>query len=87
MTTKKKTVQQRMMDLLSDGNPHTSKELHGCLEDELGPVSNIDPHLDAIRKKIRPTGQDLICQRHNGVSWYTLLNTPGIGAFAEQYRG
>lgn len=56
-------IQQRMFALLSDGVLHTALELHGCLEDELGPVANIHAHITALRNKLRPAGVDILCQR------------------------
>jgi len=58
-------VQRRMLEVLADGRPHTPLELHACLVDELGPVSNIKFHLTTIRKKLRPRGEDIICEIHN----------------------
>ena len=62
-------TQQKIVDLLSDGLPHTRKEVHACLWDELSPLSNIKAHITAIRKKIRPLGQDIICE-YNGKIHY-----------------
>jgi hypothetical protein len=63
-------VQQRMLMILADGKPHTREELHACLEDELGALSNIQPHLTYIRRKIRPLGQDIICEFGNRRLFY-----------------
>ena len=57
---------QAMLDVLADGRPHLRKELHACLPDELGPPTNIHAHLTAIRKMLRPKGQDIICTLVNG---------------------
>lgn len=54
-------TQQRIVDLLSDGKPHTRKELHGCLWDELASRSMIKYHLCHIRKVLRPRGEDILC--------------------------
>lgn len=51
----------RMLVLLADGKPHTRKELHKCLEDEMGPLVNIKPHIQAIKRKIQPHGEDIVC--------------------------
>ena len=51
-----------MLAVLADGQPHTRDELHACLPDELGPGSNIRPHLSAIRKRLRLIGEDVICE-------------------------
>ena len=55
-------VQSRMLAILSDGEAHSRKELHRCLEDDLGPLSNIKAHLTSIRKQLRPRGEDIICE-------------------------
>ena len=50
-----------MMDVLSDGNRHTKEELHGCLPDELGSTNNIKVHISNMRKKLQPSGRDIVC--------------------------
>jgi DNA-binding response OmpR family regulator len=54
-------VQSRMLGVLADGRPHTREELRACLWDEQGPVTNIQPHLTAIRKELRRQGEDILC--------------------------
>jgi DNA-binding CsgD family transcriptional regulator len=56
-------TQRKILAVLSDGLGHRPSELHQCLVDELGSPSNIRAHLAAIRKKLRATGQDIICER------------------------
>ncbi len=48
-------VEQRMMDVLADGLPHTPQELHACLWDELSPLRNIRAHVTRLRTKLRPS--------------------------------
>jgi hypothetical protein len=55
-------TQKRMLRLLADGLPHPRTELFQCLVDDLGPLSNIQPHLSHLRKRLRPKGQDIICE-------------------------
>lgn len=56
-------TQQRMIDVLSDGLRHTRKELEACLDDELAEThSAVSVHLTAIRKILRPIGQDVILE-------------------------
>jgi hypothetical protein len=55
-------VEKRILDVLSDGLPHRKEELHPCLSDELGPVTNAQRHISSIRKKIRPKGEDIVCE-------------------------
>ena len=54
-------VQQKMLAVLSDGLPHHRSELHACLWDDQGPIGNIKPHLNMIRKVLRPKGEDIVC--------------------------
>ena len=55
-------TEKRMLQVLADGMAHTREELHACLPDELSALSAIKRHLTEIRKKLRPQGQDIICQ-------------------------
>lgn len=54
-------TQQRMLSILADGFPHTREELHGCLWDELGALSNIQMHISNLRKKLKPEGETVVC--------------------------
>jgi hypothetical protein len=65
MTNGYTPTQQAMLDVLSDGQAHTRQELHACLPDELGPLSNINSHLCNTRKHLRPIGQDIVCELVN----------------------
>ena len=55
-------VQQRMLAVLADGLPHTREEIHACLWDERGAMSNIRFHISMIRKVLRPKGQDILIE-------------------------
>jgi DNA-binding response OmpR family regulator len=59
-------TQQRIMAVLADGLPHSTAEMLGCLLDELNDASCLRSHISHLRKKLRPTGQDIISQRMNG---------------------
>lgn len=62
MTAQYTPTEQRMLDLLGDGQPHRREELHACLYDDLSVCSNIQPHLSRIRRKIRPRGLEIVCE-------------------------
>ena len=64
-------IQRAMLKVLSDGREHTRKELHKCLSDELGPLTNIAVHLTGIRKVLRPRGEDNLCTIIDGESRYS----------------
>ncbi len=61
-----------MLKVLEDGELHTREELHACLSDNLGSIGNIRPHLTSIRKKLKPTGRDIVCVVRNRKHFYLL---------------
>lgn len=84
MTRKTPTVQQRMLAVLADGKPHRAEELHACLMDEMGASRNIRAHLTAIRKQLRPKGEDIVCvfvDRKYQYRWVRLLQSAVDGRF------
>jgi len=54
-----------MLEVLKDGLPHDRGELHACLGDELAPFSAVRVHITYLRHKLRPKGQDIICESVN----------------------
>ncbi len=66
-------TQQAMLKILEDGELHTPEELHTCLWDEEGPLTNIGAHLTAIRWKLRLQDKAVAFIRVNGKSFYQLL--------------
>lgn len=56
------TVPEKMLKVLQDGMRHSKHELHGCLDDELAPITAIQSHVSALRKRLRPVGEDIICE-------------------------
>lgn len=68
-------TQKRMLAVLADGKPHRRKELHACLCDEMGPLSNIRAHLTHIRKRLRPLGMDIVCQLSGSFVCYRWVPT------------
>lgn len=55
-------TQRRIAELLADGRPHTRAELHALLPRDGGPLSNVQPHLTALRKRLRPLGEEVVCE-------------------------
>ena len=66
-------TERRMMEILADGLPHSRRELHACLPDELGALKNIWTHLSRIRKKVRLKGEEIVCVIHNRTVHYRLV--------------
>lgn len=60
-------TEQRMLKILSDGFPHHKSELQACLYDE---ESTIRQHIYNIRAKLRPRGEDIVCElRLHGIHY------------------
>ena len=76
-------TQQRLLKLLSDGMPHTRKELVKCLDDELTSLDTVNVHISYLRRKLRPIGQDIICEMGSsyklGYRHVRLLRSPVDG--------
>lgn len=71
------TIREQMLELLSDGLPHTRAELHSLC----GPSSRstIRTHIHFIRRTLRPKGEDIICELHRRALCYRhvrLLRSP-----------
>jgi hypothetical protein len=63
-------TERKFLAVLGDGMAHRREELHACLPDTLGPLSNIWPHLTRLRKKVRPLGQEIVCEIQRGKICY-----------------
>lgn len=59
-------TEQRFIDLLSDGLSHNRSEFVPLLYDELGRLATIRFHIMQIRRKLRPIGEDIVCEIPNG---------------------
>lgn len=58
-------VQQRILAILADGMMHHKEELYCCIDDELADKDNcLRSYISQIRLKLRPIGQDIVCQYH-----------------------
>lgn len=69
-------TEQRIMDVLADGEIHSREELQECCPGNSygsnGPKA-FQMHLSNIRKKINPKGLDVICQLQLRKSWFRLV--------------
>jgi DNA-binding response OmpR family regulator len=63
-------TESKMLSVLADGMPHRREELHACLWDEAGRLSNICIHISKLRKKLRPKGQHIVCEFINRRTHY-----------------
>ncbi len=53
----------RILNVLSDGEAHTRKELMGCLNDELTGFGTLAVHIHGLRKKLRERGEFVVTER------------------------
>lgn len=75
-------TQQRIYDMLCDGLPHSRKEIHTCLPDELSQITAIQAHITMLRKKL-PPGQAILVEVKSRSVHYRLvrlLNSPYDGS-------
>jgi DNA-binding response OmpR family regulator len=82
-------TQRRILELLSDGAPHSRVEIHKCLWDDMGALSNIQVHISALRKIVRLDGEDILCVIFNRTVHYRhvkLLHVPRAKARIEAVR-
>ena len=62
-------TEQRLIHLLSDGMPHPKAEVQGCIGDELSRAARYSA-LSALRKKLRPIGQEIVCETTGRATFY-----------------
>lgn len=75
---------KRILAMLSDGYPHTYKELHTCLCDDQGTATNLTRHICNIRQYLRPKGEDIICELKGYARHYRHVRL--LGSAADGYR-
>ena len=56
-------TQRRMLELLADGKPHTRRELHALLTDELSGGGAVRRQICEARKIARAQGGEIVCER------------------------
>jgi DNA-binding winged helix-turn-helix (wHTH) protein len=70
MPKKLSPVQRKMLEVLADGERHKRSDLHACLWDDKGPLSNVHAHISAIRKHLQHRGESIVCELYNGTLHY-----------------
>jgi hypothetical protein len=55
-------TEQRIANVLADGMPHRRRELLACLQDPEAELNALRVHLCNLRAKLRPIGQDILCE-------------------------
>lgn len=66
-------VQSKLLQLLSDGQPHSYNELLSCLS-ENAKLSSLKVHLSEIRKIVNPVGEEIICEIYKRKRCYRHIN-------------
>ena len=64
---------RRIHNLLADGLPHSRKEIHSLLSDEMQPLSRVSAPISVLRTYLRPKGLDILCTIHNRTVHYQLV--------------
>lgn len=73
MPTPLTPTETKLLELLSDGQPHYHKELVKCLWDEMGGRNNVRQRIFHLRKKL-PAGQAILCVYHRKQFAYRLVS-------------
>ena len=72
-------TQRRIVDLLSDGEPHDKAEMRLCLYDDLGGDNNVHYHICQIRKLLLPVGYLIMIQFRGRTPLYRLVQSIEVG--------
>lgn len=63
-------IEQRIIDLLSDGLPHDRKELLECLNDRLANYNSLAAAIMRLRPKVRELNQEIVTEHYQGCIAY-----------------
>jgi hypothetical protein len=56
------STERRILRVLSDGMRHNRDEVQACINDELAGRNALATTLYKLRRKLRPLGQDILCE-------------------------
>jgi len=62
-------TQEALLAVLSDGKPHDRSELLSAM-DKLTDFKTVRVHISNIRKKLRPRGEEIVCEYANRRTFY-----------------
>ena len=58
-------TEQKILDILADGRPHSREELKKLLPDgEMNGKKALPGHITNLRKKLNPIGESVLCELH-----------------------
>ncbi len=69
-------TEQRIYDIIADGEPHRLRELVPCLQDSQATIKNVRAHLYNLKAKLRREGRDIWCVIHERTLHYRLAILP-----------
>lgn len=73
-------TQQRILEVLGDGMPHSRSELMKCIDDPLSDYTCLNNQLSKIRRKIRPKAREIVCETVHRQTHYRLVGLVGSAA-------
>ena len=80
-------TERKIIAMLADGLPHSKEELHGCLVDDLGAATNVRVHIRNLRIKLRPKGEEIVCEyRYRKYRYRHILLLPNSMATKSQSK-
>ncbi len=73
-------TQERLLGVLSDGQPHSAEQLMLCLNDELADRKLLHVHLVYLRKKLLPFNHGILVQFIKSKTYYrrVIFYTPPL---------
>lgn len=67
----------KLIERMSDGQKHLIESLVSCLPDDLGPPSNVYPHIRSLRKKLPRKGVTIRTETYCGNTYYRMVRLDG----------
>lgn len=72
-------AQDGIIHILSDGRPHHRSELLDLLSEESRTPKNLNDTLSNLRKKLRPLGQEIVCElKHRQIHYRHVRLISGV---------
>jgi len=72
-------IEQRIIDLLSDGLPHDRYDLLECLRDKQASLNSLAAAIMRLRPKVRELGQEIVTELFRGsIAYRHVLLLSGI---------
>jgi hypothetical protein len=66
-------IQQRIIDLLSDGLPHERRDMLKCINPNSKNLNGLAVHIAFLRSKVRELRQDIVTELRRGGIYYRMV--------------